>query len=209
MAHSCIVGPHDPIPRFGDRRRIRIGLLGGSFNPAHAGHLHVARLALRRLRLDQVWLMVSPGNVLKPRDGMTPFSERLAYAASLVDGRRIVATGIEAALGTRYSADTLRALSRRFPRASFVWIMGADILEQLPRWNRWREIARRIPFAIVPRGGYNGRALAGHAARALRAGRRRGREAATLPGATPPAWAFLTAPSHPASATAIREGIPS
>ncbi|MEO8716257.1 MAG: nicotinate-nucleotide adenylyltransferase [Acetobacteraceae bacterium] len=209
MAHTCIEGPHDPIPRFGDRRRMRIGLLGGSFNPAHAGHLHVARLALQRLRLDQVWLMVSPGNVLKPRDGMALFSERLKSAAGLADGRRIVATGIEAALDTRYSADTLRALSRRFPRASFVWIMGADILEQLPHWSRWREIARAIPFAIVPRGGHNARILAGHAARALRSGRRRDREAATLPGATRPAWAFLTVPSHPASATAIREGIPS
>jgi nicotinate-nucleotide adenylyltransferase len=197
---------HDPIPRFGDRRRMRIGLLGGSFNPAHAGHLHVARLAMRRLRLDQVWLMVSPGNVLKPRDGMAPFEQRVESAAALADGRRIVATGIEAALGTRYSADTLRALVRRFPRASFVWIMGADILEQLPRWNRWREIARRTPLAIVPRGGHNARVLAGRAARALQAGRRRDRAAGTLPGATPPAWVFLTVPRHPASATAIRKG---
>ena len=95
---------------------MRIGLLGGSFNPAHAGHLHVARLARRRLRLDQVWLMVSPGNVLKPRDGMAPFAQRMKSAAALADGRRIVATGIEAALGTSYSADTLRVLARRFPR---------------------------------------------------------------------------------------------
>lgn len=198
---------HDPIPRFGDRRRMRIGLLGGSFNPAHAGHLHVARLARRRLRLDQVWLMVSPGNVLKPREGMAPFAQRMKSAAVLADGRRIVATGIEAALGTSYSADTLAALARRFPRASFVWIMGADILEQLPRWNRWREIARRIPLAIVPRGGHNARVLAGHAARTLRAARRRDRAADTLAGATAPAWAFLSVPRHPASATAIREGI--
>jgi len=197
---------HDPIPRFGDRRRMRIGLLGGSFNPAHAGHLHVARLARRRLRLDQVWLMVSPGNVLKPRDGMAPFKQRMDSAAALADGRRIVATGIEAVLGTRYSADTLRVLRRRFPRASFVWIMGADILEQLPHWRRWQEIARRIPLAIVPRGGHNARALAGHAARTLRAARRRDRAADTLAGTTTPAWAFLSVPSHPASATAIREG---
>lgn len=197
---------YDPIPRFGDRRRMRIGLLGGSFNPAHAGHLHVARVARRRLRLDQVWLMVSPGNVLKPRAGMAPFQQRMDSAAAIADGRRIVATGIEATLGTRYSADTLRALTRRFPRASFVWIMGADILEQLPRWKRWREIAGCIPLAIVPRGGHNARVLAGHAARALRAGRRRDRAADTLPGATAPAWAFLSVPSHPASATAIREG---
>lgn len=202
MAH-----PHDPIPRFGDRRRMRVGLLGGSFNPAHAGHLHLARLALRRLRLDQVWLMVSPGNVLKPAVGMAPFSRRLASAAAAADGRRIVATGIEAALGTRYSADTLRTLTRRFPRASFVWIMGADILDQLPRWRSWREIARHVPFAVVPRGSRTARILAGQAARTLRSGRRRDRAATTLPGAASPAWALLTVPRHPASATAIREGI--
>jgi len=201
MAHA-----YDPIPRFGDRRRMRIGLLGGSFNPAHAGHLHVAQVARRRLRLDQVWLMVSPGNVLKPRDGMAPFEQRMDSAAAIADGRRIVATGIEATLGTRYSADTLRVLRRRFPRASFVWIMGADILEQLPHWRRWREIARCVPLAIVPRGGHNVRVLAGRAARALRAGRRSDRAAVTLPSAAPPAWAFLSVPRHPASATAIREG---
>jgi nicotinate-nucleotide adenylyltransferase len=192
------------VPRFGDRRRTRVGLLGGSFNPAHAGHLHVARLARRRLRLDQVWLMVSPGNVLKPRAGMAPFARRLASARALADGRRILATGIEAALGTRYSFDTVRALRRRFPRAAFVWIMGADILEQLPRWQRWREIAGLVPFAIVPRGGHNLRVLSSHAARALRAGRHPDRAAPALPAAPLPAWTFLSVPRHPASATAIR-----
>ncbi len=183
---------------------MRIGLLGGSFNPAHAGHLHIARLALRRLRLDQVWLMVSPGNVLKPRDGMAPLAQRLASARALADGRRVVATGIEATLGTRYSLDTLRALARLFPRAAFVWIMGADILDQLPRWRGWRALARCVPFGVVPRGDDNLRILAGHAARALHAARRPERAAPMLAGAAPPAWAFLTVPRHPASATAIR-----
>lgn len=183
---------------------MRIGLLGGSFNPAHAGHLHVARLARRRLRLDQVWLMVSPGNVLKPRAGMAPFKQRLASARALADGRRIVATGIEATLGTRYSVDTVRALTRLFPRAAFVWIMGADILEQLPRWRRWREIARLVPFAIIPRGGQNLRVLAGHAARALRSRRRPDRAAPKLARVATSAWTFLTVPRHPGSATAIR-----
>ena len=91
---------------------MRVGLLGGSFNPAHEGHRHVAELALRRLRLDQVWLMVSPGNPLKPRDGMAPFADRLAGAAAIGDGRRVIATAIEAAFGTRYSVDTLRVLLR-------------------------------------------------------------------------------------------------
>lgn len=185
---------------------MRIGLLGGSFNPAHAGHLHVAELAHRRLGLDQVWLMVSPGNVLKPSRGMASFEERLASAASIADGRRIVATGIEAAMGTRYSADTLRELRRRFPHAKFVWIMGADILEQFPRWRRWREIARDIPLAILPRGRQNARILAGQAAQVLRTGRLLDRAANALALAVPPAWVFLNAPRHPASATAIREG---
>lgn len=183
---------------------MRIGLLGGSFNPAHEGHLHVARLALRRLRLDQVWLMVSPGNVLKSRSGMAPFAQRLASARALADGRRIVATGIEAELGTRYSIDTLCALARLFPRAAFVWIMGADILDQLPRWRRWREVARRVPFAIIPRGKQNLRALAGRAPHTLHSGRRPGRAAPALANAAPPAWMFLTVPRHSASATAIR-----
>ncbi|HEY4171427.1 MAG TPA: nicotinate-nucleotide adenylyltransferase, partial [Rhodopila sp.] len=148
------------VPRFGDRRRTRVGLLGGSFNPAHAGHRHVATLALRRLRLNQVWLLVSPGNPLKPTAGMAPLADRLASATRIADGRRIVASGIEAAFRTRYTVDTLRKLTRRFPRIRFVWIMGADILEQLPRWQRWTDIVRRMPFVVLPRPSYTHRALA-------------------------------------------------
>jgi nicotinate-nucleotide adenylyltransferase len=140
---------------------VRVGILGGSFNPAHQGHLHIARLALRRLRLHQVWLMVSPGNPLKPSAGMASFADRLASARAICDGRHVIATGIEAALGTRYTFATLAALRRRFPLARFVWLMGADNLEQLPRWNRWREIAGRARFAVLPRPSYNHRALAG------------------------------------------------
>ncbi|HEY8288539.1 MAG TPA: nicotinic acid mononucleotide adenylyltransferase, partial [Acetobacteraceae bacterium] len=111
----------DGVPRFGDRRRLRVGLLGGSFNPAHQGHLHVAKLALRRLRLDAVWLLVSPGNPLKPLDGMAPFAERLKGAARIAGDRRIVPTGIEAAFNTRFTVDTVRQLRRRFPCIRFVW----------------------------------------------------------------------------------------
>lgn len=189
------------MPRFGDRRRIRIGLLGGSFNPAHAGHLHLARTALRRLGLDQVWLLVSPGNVLKSRDGMAPLRERLASARTIADGRRIVATAIESRLGTRYSFDTMRALARLFPLASFVWIMGADILLQLPRWQRWRDLSRMVPFAVFPRPRYNAQALAGPAASVLRARRL---PPHLLACAAPPAWAFIAAAQFPISATAIR-----
>ena len=120
-------GP-EPGGPWGDGRRVRIGLLGGSFNPAHEGHRHVAERALAALGLDQVWLLVSPGNPLKPSRGMAPFAERLASARRVADGRRVVATGIEARLGTRYTVDTLALLRRRFPRARFVLLLGADII---------------------------------------------------------------------------------
>jgi nicotinate-nucleotide adenylyltransferase len=182
---------------------MRIGILGGSFNPAHEGHRHIAEVALRRLGLDEVWLLVSPGNPLKPVAGMAPFAERLASARAIGD-RRILATPIEAEWGTRYTVDTLRMLRRRFPRACFVWLMGADNLVQLPRWRRWTEIARIMPFAVLPRPTYNHRALAGQAARRLRRNRCDPRRAVAFCGRHAPAWIFLPVPQHPASATAIR-----
>ena len=183
---------------------MRIGLLGGSFNPAHAGHRHVIDLAQHRLRLDQVWLLVSPGNPLKPQFGMAPLAQRLASARGIADGRRVIASAIEAVFGTRYTIDTLRRLLRQFPRVRFVWLMGADILEELPRWRRWQEIARRIPFAVLPRPSYNHRALAGHAARRLVHARRPARSIAVLPEVAAPAWIFLCVPQHAASGSAIR-----
>src|ERR1700712_2864355 len=196
-------GRIEPVPKFGDRRRSRVGLLGGSFNPAHEGHRHVAELALRRLRLDQVWLLVSPGNPLKSTAGMASFADRLASAARIGDGRRVVASGIEALFGTRYTVDTMRLLLRRFPLVRFVWIMGADILEQLPRWQRWAGIVRWLAFVVFPRPRYNNRALAGQAAHRLRAWRKPARRAAFLPGAAP-GWALLPSQQIAVSATAIR-----
>ena len=191
---------------WGDRRRRRIGLLGGSFNPAHAGHRHIAERALRALRLDQVWLLVSPGNPLKPRAGMAPFAERLATARRIADGRRILATEIEARLGTRYTVDTLERLRTRFPRARFVLLVGADNLTQLPRWKRWRKIAAATPIAVLPRPGETRRALSGQAAQALARHRRRPAAllAAVAEGHRP--WCLVPAREHPASATAIRAG---
>ncbi len=193
----------DPLPRFGDHRRMRVGLLGGSFNPAHEGHRHIADLARARLRLDQVWLLVSPGNPLKPVAGMAPLAQRLQGAAAIGDGRRVIATAIEAAFGTRYSVDTLRLLRRRFPRVRFVWIMGADLLTQLPRWRQWRRIVRDLPFAVLPRPGYTRPALAGQAARCLR-GRRRPAHEASILSRSRSGWVFLPAPENASSATAIR-----
>ena len=183
---------------------MRIGLLGGSFNPAHEGHLHVAELALQRLRLDQVWLLVSPGNPLKPALGMAPLAVRLASAARIGDGQRVVATALEAGLGTRYTADTLAELRRRFPNARFVWLMGADNLSQLPRWRDWMGIMRTMPVAVFPRPSYNHRALAGRAAHRLRSARLPVAAAPSLALRNPPAWIFLPTPQHAASATAIR-----
>lgn len=183
---------------------MRIGLLGGSFNPAHDGHRHVAETALRRLGLDEVWLLVSPGNPLKPRRGMAPFAERLDSARRIADGRHVIAADVEARLGTRFTVDTLARLRRRFPRARFVLVVGADNLSQLPRWKRWRRIARTIPIAVLPRPGETRPALHGHAARVL--ARHRRRPAALLAGPAPPhaPWCLVRAREHPASATAIR-----
>ena len=194
----------DRLPRHGDRRRIRVGLLGGSFNPAHAGHAHVAEAARRQLGLDQVWLLVSPGNPLKPARGMAPMAVRLASAARIADGRRVVASGIEASLGTRFTVDTMRALRRRFPLVRFVWLMGADNLVQLPRWRHWTTIARLMPVAVLPRPTYNHRALAGRAAHRFHSARAPISAASVLPFYEPPAWIFLPVPQHAASATAIR-----
>jgi len=151
-----------------------------------------------------VWLLVSPGNPLKPVRGMAPFEQRLASARAIADGRRIVATGLEARLGTRYTIDTLRLLRRRFPRVRFVWVMGADNLVQLPRWHRWCDIAITVAFAVLPRPTYNHRALAGLAARRLRRARRAAHLAPVLTCMTPPAWVYVPAPQLAASATAIR-----
>jgi len=143
---------------------------------------------------------------LKPRAGMALLVERMAGARAIADGRRIVATSIEAALHTSFTVDTLRLLLVRFPRAAFVWIMGADNLEQLPHWRRWLEIVRRLSFAVLPRPTYNHRALAGQAARRLRPLRRNAREATLLPGMAP-GWVFLPAPQNALSATAIRAAV--
>jgi nicotinate-nucleotide adenylyltransferase len=183
---------------------MQIGLLGGSFNPAHEGHLHIASMALKRLRLDQVWLLVSPGNPLKEAHGMRSLAERLRSARGIADGRRIVATDIEQYLHTRYTFDTLRAIKRRFPCANFVWLMGADNLAQFPRWHGWMGIARTLPFAVLPRPTYTAAARAGQAARRLAGARRAEREAPVLASSAAPAWVFLSGRENPVSATALR-----
>ena len=184
---------------------LRVGLLGGSFNPAHQGHLHVSRLALRRLALDQVWWLVSPQNPLKPAAGMAPLEARLATAGAVAGAEPAIRVGaIERELGTRYTADTLAALAGRFPGVRFVWLMGADILVQMPRWKRWRDVFRAVPIAVFARPSYSLGALSGPAARRFAGDRRRGSRAPDLAAMTPPAWVFLRIPLHPASASRIR-----
>jgi nicotinate-nucleotide adenylyltransferase len=182
----------------------RVGLLGGSFNPAHDGHRHISRFALKTLGLDQVWWLVSPQNPLKPVAGMAPLDRRLAYARSRTGHPRIIATDIERQLGTRYTADTLRQLQRRFPRTRFVWLMGADILPQMPRWRRWPEILHRVPVAVFNRPPYSLGALSSPPARRFRRWRVAEAAARGLAARAAPAWLFLASPLHEASATAIR-----
>ena len=183
--------------------RLRVGLLGGSFNPAHDGHRHISLEALKRLRLDQVWWLVAPQNPLKPGAGMAALEKRLARARKAARHPRIRVSDLEARLGTRYTVDTLACLTRRYPEVHFVWLMGADNLLQFPAWRRWTSIARAIPIAIFDRPTYAYRALAGQAAR--RFARYRVMDPAALPGRKPPAWCLVRGPTHPASATAVRE----
>jgi len=161
-------------------------------------------MALKRLGLDAVWLLVSPQNPLKARAGMAPLEERIAGAARTVRHPRVLATGIETELGTRYTADTLAALKKRFPRTRFVWLMGADNLTQIVRWRHWETIFRATPVAVLARPPYSLKALGSKAARRFARNRVPAWAARTTAGVQPPAWTFLPIPLHPASATAIR-----
>lgn len=185
-------------------RGLKIGLLGGSFNPAHDGHRHISLWALKTLGLDQVWWLVSPQNPLKPAAGMAAQAERLASAVRVARHPRIVATVIENQLGARYTADTLAALTARFPGVRFVWLMGADNLAQIGRWRNWRRIFETVPIAVFRRPGYGMPALGGMAAQRYARRRAGPQRAKSLAGLKPPAWIFMTNPLHPASSTAIR-----
>ena len=182
----------------------RIGLLGGSFNPAHGGHLHISELALRRLDLDEIWWLVSPQNPLKPERGMASFAERLAGAAAMARHPRVKVAGLEARLGTRYTADTFAELRRRFPHARFVWLMGADNLTQIRRWERWRDIFRAVPIAVFARPTYCLAALSDMAARRFARRRVRPEAARRLADTVPPAWVFFPSRLDARSATQIR-----
>jgi nicotinate-nucleotide adenylyltransferase len=186
----------------------RVGLLGGSFNPAHRGHRRISLGAIRALGLDEVWWLVSPGNPLKPAAGMAPLAARLASARAMARHAPIRATAIEARLGTRYTVDTVRALQRRHPHVRFVWLMGADNLAQFHRWRDWRGIARAVPIAVVARPAYMGVALAGPAMAWLRRFRRRPEQARRWTMWRLPALVLLRFRLDPSSATSLRAADP-
>ena len=183
---------------------MRIGLFGGSFNPPHGGHRHASLVAMKRLRLDRVWWLVTPGNPLKRNDGLPPLPQRLAAAAVSARHPRISVTGIEAAIGTRYTFDTLLWLTRHCPGVRFVWIMGADNLAGFHRWQLWREIAALMPIAIVDRPQATLRAAGGKAALALARWRLDEADAGQLASRRPPAFVFLHGPRSALSSTRLR-----
>jgi nicotinate-nucleotide adenylyltransferase len=182
---------------------LRVGLLGGSFDPAHAGHVHITLWALRTLGLDRVWWLVSPGNPLKS-DAPADLSRRLQAARALMRHPRVVVTDIEARAGTRYTAGTVAVLRRRYPGVRFVWLMGADNLRTFHRWERWEEIMAAIPIAVFARPGEQLRAGLSPAARRFARWRVPQSEAAALPFLPPPAWTLLNGPMLDLSSTRLR-----
>jgi nicotinate-nucleotide adenylyltransferase len=183
----------------------RIGLFGGSFNPAHAGHLAVALTALKALKLDAVWWLVSPQNPLKDPRETDDFTERLTAARKIAHHPRFLVTDLEKHLGTRNTAQTLAKLKPMLARGKFVWIMGADSFAGLHRWNRWRDIVKALPLAVIDRPGHSLKAMSSPAARLMAKHRLPRRSAAQLAATKPPAWVFLSLPLRKESSTAIRK----
>lgn len=180
-----------------------IGLLGGSFDPPHAGHVHLTREALKRLRLDQVWWLVSPGNPLK-RNAPAPLAARVAASRTIMRHPKVRITDLEAGFGTRITADTLAALRRAYPQLRFVWLMGADNLATFHRWERWPAILAHVPVAVLARPGQRLKALTSPTARAYAAHRVPATAAAHLGHRAPPAWTFLDMPMRSDSSSALR-----
>lgn len=183
------------------RKGMVIGLLGGSFDPAHGGHVHITREALKRMGLDRVWWLVSPGNPLKQR-GPAPLGDRMARARAVMRDPRVTVSDIEARLGTRYTAETLKSLQAHYPGVRFVWLMGADNLVQFHRWERWEDILRMVPVGVLARPGWGVRARMSKAARIY--GGDLVDRGEVLRNKTAPAWCFVNLPMDGSSSTAIR-----
>lgn len=182
---------------------LRIGLLGGSFDPPHAGHVHITRIALRRMGLDRVWWLVSPGNPLKER-GPADLERRMNACRSLIRHPRVVITDLESRLGVRFTADTLSQLMRIYPTARFVWLMGADNMSGFHRWEHWDWIMESVPIGVMARPGAQLRAGLAPAAQRYARWRVPPSCAAGLPFMSAPAWCLLTGPMSTLSSTAIR-----
>lgn len=185
---------------------MRIGLFGGSFNPAHNGHCLVTIQVMKRLGLDQVWWLVSPGNPLKDNSGLPSLGSRIARARSLIHQPGVHVTGFEAAYGFRYTFDTLAHLKARLPGRRLVWMMGADNLASFHHWEHWRDIAELVPIAVYVRPGNTRRAMHSPAATALRQYRLDQTDARLLPNLQAPAWVYLNGIMSGLSSTAIRNG---
>jgi len=196
LSPERLLPPHAP--------GMRIGLFGGTFDPPHRAHLGAALLALKRLKLDRVWWLVTPGNPLKNTTGLVPLAKRLTAARALARHPRIDVTGLEAVIKTRYTYDTIVWLKARCPGVRFVWIMGADNLRSFHRWQRWRGIAKLVPFVVIDRLGPSLYAGASPAGQALRHAHIPEHDAACLPDRKPPAWTFLHGLKSPLSSTALR-----
>ena len=182
---------------------MRIGLLGGSFDPAHAGHAHITREALKRFGLDRVWWLVSPGNPLKAT-GPAPLDQRMDRARAVMSHPRVVITDIEAQVGTRYTAQTLQRLMALYPGVRFVWLMGADNLAQFDRWDRWRDIMGRVPIGVIARPGSRTVARGAKAAEIYAHYRIPAEASQLLPELAAPAWCFVNIPMLDISSSAIR-----
>ena len=180
-----------------------VGLLGGSFNPAHEGHVHITRTALKRFGLDRVWWLVSPANPLKKR-GPALLSDRMARARQVMQHPRVEVTDIESRLGTRYTAETVAALQARYPAVRFVWLMGADNLAQFHRWQDWRWIMDNVPVGVLARPNDRISARLSKAARVYREAMLQGRASEVLGRGDAPRWCFVNIPMSDASSTAIR-----
>ncbi|WP_299503773.1 nicotinate-nucleotide adenylyltransferase [uncultured Roseobacter sp.] len=180
-----------------------IGLLGGSFDPAHGGHVHISREALKRFGLMRLWWLVSPGNPIK-KHGPAPLAQRMARARAIMQDPRVRVTDIEAHLGTRYTAQTLAALQALYPGVRFVWLMGADNLAQLHHWQNWRQIMRSVPVGVLARPGDRISARMSPAAKLFASSRIAGRASTLLGRAEAPAWCFVNVPMVSHSSSAIR-----
>lgn len=182
---------------------MKIGLLGGSFDPAHAGHVQITEAALHRFGLDRIWWLVSPGNPLKPH-GPGPLPQRIAAARQVMQHPRVDVTGIEAGLRTRMTADTIAALQRLYPGVRFVWLMGADNLVQFDRWDRWWDIAARVPIGVIARPRWRMPARFSRTARILWRARVPDARVMHLADCPAPAWAMINVPMNTLSSTQIR-----